>query len=165
MRFLLVSIICVLASCGSLSVAPTPSPTGPASASLGTSAGTSLTPLPLVGPCAAPTLSPRVVVNEFFRLLDQARLPEMATCWAGAADRIALMREYASTGGTTARLIGSETPTANGTVAVEVRVDWRNRDGFGAWESGQTKWLILGRQQDGRWAIESTATALIPSAP
>jgi hypothetical protein len=156
MRVVLLSITCVFISCAPGTVVPTPPPTATTSVSV--------SPLTLVGPCAVPTLSPPAVVEEFFEMLDAARLPEMATCWVDAPDRLALMREYASTGGTTARFIGTETTMTDGAVAVEVRVDWRNTHALGAWESGQTKWLILRRQPDGRWAIESTWTAL-PRAP
>jgi len=109
-------------------------------------------------------LRPEQVVEMWFTLLADERADDMAACWADATgDRAALMRGYAGTGGTSRLEIGPTTPTRSGAVAVRVLVEWRS-GGQVAWANGQTKWLIVRRQADGRWAIESTATALAPDA-
>lgn len=115
--------------------------------------------------CAARSgLTPEKVVEVWFGLLADERAADMAFCWADAIpERDALMRGYVGTGGTARLEIGPATPTRSGAVAVRVLVDWRG-GGSGAWSNGQTKWLIVRRQADGRWAIESTATALVPDA-
>jgi len=115
--------------------------------------------------CAARNgLGPEQVVEVWFRLLTDERADDMAACWADATtERGALMRAYAGTGGTSRLEIGPATPTRSVAVAVQVILNWRGGDHL-AWANGQTKWLIVRRQADGRWAIESTATALVPDA-
>lgn len=114
--------------------------------------------------CAARTgLRPEQTVETWFTLLADERADDMVACWTdGIPDRAALMRGYLTTGGATRVEIGPATPTRSGAVAVQVVVDWRVSGG--AWSSGETKWLIVRQQPDGRWAIESTATALVPDA-
>lgn len=115
--------------------------------------------------CGARTgLRPEQVVEMWFALVQDERADDMATCWADeTVDRAALMRGYASTGGTSRLELGALTPLRSGAVAVRVIADWRT-SGFAAWGNGQTKWLVVRRQPDGRWAIESVATALAPES-
>lgn len=112
--------------------------------------------------CAARTgLRPEQVVDAWFTLLADERAADMVACWSDTiADRDALMRGYIGAGGVTRLQIGEATPTRSGAIAIRVLVHWRTEPL--AWTSGQAKWLIVRRQADGRWAIESTATALAP---
>lgn len=120
-------------------------------------------PIGLVGPCATAAFAAETVTVVFFRLIDGGQVFDMATCWSDATqNRLDVMRMYAATGGADNVRIGPATPTASGAVAVEVRLDWRETAPLG-WTNGQTKWLIVRKQGDGRWAIESVATALAPA--
>jgi hypothetical protein len=119
-------------------------------------------PISSVGVCGLKDLSPDRVERSaywLFQALDQLSDAEVATCFADAmADRASLAHAFVLSGGPSSHIERSLTARADG-VVIEATVTWRDAGQVGTWQSGQTRWLVWRTQADGRWAIETIATA------
>ena len=120
-------------------------------------------PIGNVGICANTTLDPSLAQNVpywFFQVLDQRAAAEIATCLAdNVADRDALSRAFVASGGTTSLDLKMPMPLADGGWVSMATPRWKETDAVGSWRSGETRWLIVRRQSDGRYAMEIATAA------
>jgi hypothetical protein len=120
-------------------------------------------PIGNVGICANTTLDPSLAQNIpywFFQVLDQRAAAEIATCLAdNVADREALSRAFVASGGTTSLDLKQPSPLADGGWVSMATARWKETDAVGSWRSGETRWLIVRRQSDGRYAMEIAVAA------
>jgi len=120
-------------------------------------------PIGNVGICANTTLDPSLAQNVpywFFQVLDQRAAAEIATCLADkVADRDALARAFVASGGTTSLDLKPSSPLADGGSVSMATARWKETEAVGSWRSGETRWLIVRRQSDGRYAMEIAVAA------
>ena len=120
-------------------------------------------PIGNVGICANTTLDPSLAQNVpywFFQVLDQRAAAEIATCLAdNVADREALSRAFVASGGTTSLDLKPPSPLAGGGWVSMATPRWKETDAVGSWRSGETRWLVVRKQSDGRYAMEIAAAA------
>jgi hypothetical protein len=120
-------------------------------------------PIGNVGICANTGLDPSLAENIpywFFQVLDQRAAAEIATCLAdNVADRDALARAFVASGGTAFLELKSLPALADGSRVSMATVRWKDTDAVGSWRSGETRWLVVRKQSDGRFAMEIAAAA------
>ena len=120
-------------------------------------------PIGNVGICANTTLDPSLAQNVpywFFQVLDQRAAAEIATCLANnVADRDALARAFVASGGTTSLDLKPQSPLVDGGWVSVATPRWKETDAVGSWRSGETRWLVVRKQSDGRYAMEIAAAA------
>ena len=120
-------------------------------------------PIGNVGPCAGTNLDAGQVQNIpywFIQILDQAAVAEVLTCLADdVADRATLAPAFVASGGATFEQLEALPSLADGSPVWSATVKWKDIPAVGTWRSGETRWLVVRRQSDGRWAIEILASA------
>ncbi len=120
-------------------------------------------PIGNVGPCADTQRDATLAQHIpywFFSQLDQLAAAEIATCLADAIpDRDGLARAFVGSGGTTTLRLSPLPALADGTPVWTATPGWKDSAAVGSWASGQTRWLLVKRQRDGRWAMELATTA------
>ena len=120
-------------------------------------------PIGNVGPCANTTVDSTYAENipyRFFQALDQSAVAEVVTCLADAVpDRDALAKQFVASAGATLLQFAPLPRLADGSLISIATVRWKAIDLVGAWRSGETRWLVVRRQSDGRWAMEIASSA------
>lgn len=120
-------------------------------------------PIGNVGLCASTTLDSVYAENipyRFFQVLDQSAVAEVLTCLADAVpDRDALAKQFVASAGATLLQLAPLPRLADGSLVSAATVRWKEIDSVSAWRSGETRWLVVRRQADGRWAMEIASSA------
>lgn len=120
-------------------------------------------PVGNVGICASTTLDPVQVENIpywFFQVLDERSAAEIATCLAdNVPDRDALARAFVASGGTAGLELKALPALADGSRVSMATPRWKEADAVGTWRSGETRWLVVRKQNDRRFAMEITTVA------
>ncbi len=120
-------------------------------------------PIGNVGPCASTSFDADLAANMpywFLQVLGQSAVAEIVTCLADdVPERTALAEAFIATGGARLEQLQPLPPLSDGSPVSMATVTWKETSAVGTWRSGETRWLVVRRQSDGRWALEIDAVA------